>query len=179
MKKPIIHSSEIVHKNPWYQIRHDILTWPNNKPGHYFVTEFPDTVGIICIHEEKILTVNQYRHTIEKETIELPMGSLHPNEQPLEAAQRELREETGHQAAHWELLGSFFNLTGACRNLTHVFIASDLTACATAHDDSEDGMTSEWRDLADWRRLIRDGNITHGETLAAWTLWRERANSVS
>lgn len=175
MKKPTVRSSEIIHTNPWFRIRHDILTWPNGNPGQYFVSEFPGASCIICVRDEKILTVTQYRHTMNGESIELPMGALKPGQSPLEGAKRELQEETGYQAAEWNELGSFFSLNGSCRNIMHVFAASDLTEVSTQREDSEADMTVNWLALTEWQRLIRKGKIGDGESLAAWLLWKEQA----
>ena len=169
--RPTVSSSEIVHENPWYEIRHDVLTWPNGKPGNYFVAEFPGASCVICIDQNRILTVKQYRYAIDQDTIELPMGSLRKDETPLEAAQRELQEETGMTAASWKSLGHVFSLNGACKMPLHIFIAQNISKNNTKLDDSEHDLQSQWTPIPEWEEMIRQGKIVDVESLAPWLLY--------
>jgi 8-oxo-dGDP phosphatase len=172
--KPTVHSSQIVHENPWYRVRHDVLTWPNGQPGNYFVTELPDCCSIIAIHEEKVLTVTLHRHAIDQISIELPMGGLLKDETPEQGAHRELREETGYQANIIEHLGYLYQANGVLRDKLHVFLAKNLNPGQTELEDAEQGMTTNWIPIEEWRALIAAGHITDGDSLASWALYEAK-----
>ncbi|MCB0686513.1 MAG: NUDIX hydrolase [Saprospiraceae bacterium] len=91
----------------------------NGKSLKAIVLEVPDTINVICVTKEsEIILVEQYRFGIGKLLKELPAGLLEDGEMPLEAAKRELREETGYISDDWTFLGkSFINpayVTNAC-----------------------------------------------------------------
>ncbi len=169
--KPKVDSSGYVHENPWYKVRHDRLTWPNGKVGQYFVAEFPGAACIICIRDGCLLTVEQYRYPIDRMSVEIPMGGLRPDEAPLAAAQRELREETGYEAVTWESLGQHDSMNGAIQMKVHTFVAEGLSECAQDLDESEHGLRVHWILLDEWRAMIRRGDVTDGDTLAAWMVY--------
>ncbi|MSR84982.1 NUDIX hydrolase [Candidatus Uhrbacteria bacterium] len=172
--KPQVLSSEIVHENPWYKIRHDKLVWTNGKAGEYFVVECPPVVVIMCEQDKKFLTVNLYRYPIDRNSIEFPTGGTKKNETPIEGAKRELKEETGYQASEWKEIGLFTSFNGMAHTEIHVFIASGLTRGECVLDDAESDMTHIWMPVDEWRAKIRTGEIIDSESLAAWAMYQEK-----
>lgn len=172
--KPTRLSSEIVHKNPWYQVRHDRLEWANGIPGNYYIAQFNGTSGVICIQEDSILLVEQYRYTIDRLSIEFPMGGIKLGQTPLEAAEAELQEETGYRASALEQIGEVAILIGAAQNKLHIFLAKDVISGDTHREVSEEGMKTFWLPLTQWRQLIRENKIVDAETLAAWALYEAK-----
>ncbi len=175
--KPTVNASEIVHQNPWYQVRHDTLTWPNGNPGHYYVVDFPECIVAIAEDAGRLLTVNFYRHPIGQYSHELPMGRIEPGESPEQAAFRELHEEGGIKANKMTKIGEMFIASGVMNNKMHVFVASELTPVAQDLDDGEQGMKAEWTTLADWTSKIRSGHINDCDSLAAWAIYQEWKNA--
>src|SRR5688572_4529264 len=71
----------------------------------FCVLESPDWAAVLCVtRDREIVLVRQYRHGIQGESLELPAGALEPSEAPLDAARRELLEESGHVSERWEPL---------------------------------------------------------------------------
>ncbi len=173
--KPTCTSSKLVHQNPWYKVRHDELVWPNGKPGNYYVAEFNGAATAICIQDGKILTVTQYRYTVDEKSLELPMGTIEPGEDPTQVALRELAEETGVVAKTATSIGTFHGLNGSCRHIMHVFLITDIISQGQKQslDDGEFDLTTEWMDIHDWRQAIREGRVKDGESLAAWAMYQE------
>src|SRR5215831_10322097 len=84
---------------------------------------------MMAVDEKKrVLLVRQYRLPAEKNLWELPAGRLDPGEKPLQAAKRELAEETGYSAKKWKKLVSFFVSPGYVQERMTIFLATDLTA---------------------------------------------------
>ena len=169
--KPIVHSSEIIHENPWYRIRRDELTWPNGKPGQYFVCEFNPSVLVICEENGKLLLVEQYRYTIDQLSLEFPMGGCKDGEDPMDAARREVEEETGQKPERLELIGHYYQTNGALRAEQFVYVAKGLRPSIKALDDSESDMKILWLDMDNWRMRIRDGRVTDCDSIAAWAIY--------
>jgi ADP-ribose pyrophosphatase len=135
------------------------------------VAEFPGAACVICIREGCLLTVEQYRYPVDRMSIEIPMGGLRPGEAPLAAAKRELREEAGWEAAAWEPLGEYVSLNGVSQMRMYTFVAEGLVESSQELDESERGLKARGIPLDEWHAMIRRGDITDGETLAAWMLY--------
>jgi ADP-ribose pyrophosphatase len=121
--------------------------------------------------KKRILLVRQYRLPAEKYLWELPAGRLDPGEKPLQAARRELKEETGYRARKWTRLASFFVSPGYVQERMTIFLAEDLIAGeATPMDDER--IEARWftkKELAD---MIRSGKIDDAKTMIGFLTWR-------
>src|SRR3989339_877724 len=94
MKNPYkILSSKIVHKNPYWYVRDNIVIRPNKTKGHYYVIHKKDGIVIIPLTADKKYTylVRQWRFAVSENAWEFPMGGLEDDETIFAAAQRELR----------------------------------------------------------------------------------------
>ncbi|MCB0636019.1 MAG: NUDIX hydrolase [Lewinella sp.] len=97
---------QVVYNNPWIQVSHRNVINPSGGKGIYGIVHFKNlAVGVIPIDEEDhTWLVGQYRYALGRYSWEIPEGGCPLGDSPLAAAQRELREETGPQAGHWEEL---------------------------------------------------------------------------
>jgi len=99
----------------------------------YFGIVAPDSVGILPITDDgRFVFVRQYRPTLERETIELPAGMVGPDESPYEAAERELKEETGMGASRWLALGSCTLMPSRFSNRLSWYVGLDVSADAAS-----------------------------------------------
>jgi ADP-ribose pyrophosphatase YjhB (NUDIX family) len=99
--------SQTVYDNPWITVRHNEVIRPDGTPGIYGKVHFKNrAIGVLPIDEEGYTyLVGQYRYVLDEYSWEIPEGGGPIDEDPLQAAQRELKEETGLSAQHWQLLG--------------------------------------------------------------------------
>lgn len=86
----------------------------------------------------QVLLVRQPRPAVMARVLELPAGLIDPDEEPIEAARRELREETGFVAGELRPLVAFYTSPGFTDELVHIFAASRLVEDASQHDEEED-----------------------------------------
>ena len=114
--------------------------------------------------KKRILLVRQYRLPAGKYLWELPAGKLDPGEKPLEAAKRELAEETGYKAKKWKKLVSFFVSPGYVEERMTIFRATDLTAGdATPMDDER--IETRWFKRKEIAGMIHSGKIEDAKTI--------------
>ena len=100
-------SSRAIYENPWINIREDQVIRPDGNPGIYGVVHMRNkAIAVLPVDDqENIYLVGQFRYTLNEYSWEIPEGGCAEGEDTLEAAQRELREETGLEARHWQLIG--------------------------------------------------------------------------
>ena len=129
---------------------------------------------MMAVDEKKrILLVRQYRLPAEGYLWELPAGRLDPGEKPLQAAKRELVEETGYRARTWTKLASFLASPGYVQERMTIYLATDLTAGeATPMDDEQ--IESRWFTAPEVERMIAAGKIADAKTMIGFLTWRRR-----
>jgi ADP-ribose pyrophosphatase len=125
--------------------------------------------------DDRFVFVRQYRKAIERETIEVVAGTLHPGEDPVACAHRELREETGYAARQLEALGAVVPAPGYTDERLHVFYARlEAQPPATLATDADELLAVEYLTAAEIERRIARAEIEDAKTLAAWLLFRSR-----
>lgn len=161
-------TSTVVYSNPWITVREDEVVRPDGTPGIYGVVELaqPAVFVVALTDDDEVVMVDVARYTTGA-SLEVPAGGS-DGEDPLLAARRELREETGLEASSWELAGTMHALNGVCRAVEHVFVARGLRTSDEGHEQAAEGITAvrrvPWHDALG---MVADGTITDGETVAA------------
>jgi len=123
--------------------------------------------------QRRILLVRQYRLPAARYMWELPAGRLDPGEKPLEAAKRELIEETGYRARRWTKLASFFVSPGYVDERMTIYLAENLVAgVATPMDDER--IETRWFPAAEVERLIETGKLDDAKTIVGFYRWQKR-----
>src|SRR5262249_35617794 len=128
---------------------------------------------MIAVHSNKrVLMVRQYRLPAGMIRWELPAVRLDPGEKPLDAAKRELAEETGYRARKWKKLVSFFVSPGYVQERMTIFLATDLTQGEPTPMDDE-RIEVRWFKPKEIKEMIKDGAIVDAKTMLGFLLWRK------
>ncbi len=131
-------SSRQLYDNPWITVREDRVVRPDGKPGIYGVVQYKNVaVGVLAIEEDHIYLVGQYRYPLKRYSWEIPEGGCPEGEEPLRAAQRELREETGLEAARWQTLGEAHLSNSVSDEYAVWFLATGLVPGEVRPDGTE------------------------------------------
>ncbi|HEY3283662.1 MAG TPA: NUDIX hydrolase [Armatimonadota bacterium] len=177
-------SSRIAYQNPWIRVREDQVLRPDGEPGLYGVIETPGpTVFVVALTEDQqVWLVQVDRYPTRTLSWEVPAGGSDGVESLEDAARRELREETGLEARDWVEVGCFQSLNGLCSEYGHVFLARGLTDTGS-HEQEEEGITAlRSVPLPEAMEMVRRGDITDGQTIAALTqvlLWLTPPDAVA
>ncbi len=142
----------------------DEVTLPNGHAAVLEVVHHPGgAVAVAVDDQERVCLLRQYRYVADGWLWELPAGKLEPNEPPLATAQRELIEEAGVRAREWRSLGSYLSSPGVFSEVLHLFLATDLTPAATAHEQAE-VIEVHWIPFAQAYEWAVGGEIRDGKT---------------
>jgi ADP-ribose pyrophosphatase len=165
--------TETTHIGPLVRVEQLTLTDANGQRHQREIVRHPGAVLIVApapIDGDKLLFVRNYRVAVDEWMLEFPAGKLEEGEQPVNAAARELAEETGYRPGVITPIGTFYTSPGFCDEVIHIFAASDLAHVGQNLDPGEH-LTVEIVSIADARAMIADGRITDGKTIAALWLW--------
>jgi 8-oxo-dGTP pyrophosphatase MutT (NUDIX family) len=157
-----VNSSTTVIKDRWIDLRaEDCTTAAGVSISPYYVLRYPDWVHIVCVDSlDRICVIWQYRHGAARNMMELPGGVIEPDEEPLDGAKRELREETGIRGTRWRGCGTYRTNPATHTNNVHVFACRVDTVESTALDAAED-IRQEFLTLFELRAAIDSGDFGH------------------
>jgi 8-oxo-dGTP pyrophosphatase MutT (NUDIX family) len=161
-------SSRIAYSNSWLDLREDQVLRPDGKPGIYGVVVIRPSVGILAFnYQNEIALVGQWRYPNNRYGWEIVRGGSSEGETDLLAvARRELREETGYDAAQWSTLGSVDVNNGITTDVQHLFVARDLEFHGV-HQDPVEEIETRWLPFDEAVRMAIDGGITEVCSVAA------------
>ena len=160
--------SRIVYENPWMAVREDHVVNPGGGRNHYGYVHFKNrAIAILPLDDDgNTWLVGQQRYTLGAYSWELPMGGAPLDEPPLDAAKRELREETGLTATHWSEVMRLHTSNSITDEVGIVYIAEGLTQGETEFEETED-LEIRKLPLAHAVQLVNDGEITDAISVAA------------
>ncbi|MDE5686179.1 MAG: NUDIX hydrolase [Paramuribaculum sp.] len=172
IQRPSVIDSEYLIRRPWLTARRDRLQMPDGTINpEFYVLEYPSWVNIIAITEDdRFVMVRQYRHGLGLISTELCAGVVEEGEEPIDAARRELLEETGYTGGDWELQCVISGNPSTTNNLTYCFLARGVIPTGRRNlDPTEDiaVLTMTRTELLD---LLKSDEMKQSLMLAP--LWR-------
>lgn len=156
----VLAEQELINCPPWVRVVKETLRLED---GQTVITDFyrvdlPDFVVVFALTtDRRVALVRQYRRALGRPVLELPAGAVADGEDPLLAAQRELREETGLRAAQWQPLGALTVDPNRGCGLAHAYLALDAELTAQRVDVDLDPQTVHFYTLDELREFWLSG----------------------
>ena len=160
--------SEDIFKGRILHLQLDMVELPNGHVAHREVIRHIGAVCVIPVTEDgKVVVERQYRYPMDEVITEIPAGKLdREDEDPLEAAKRELREETGYTADEWRELGAFYPAAAYCDERIRMYLARGLHK-GEQELDSDEFLNVELVPLKTLVGEVMDGKIPDAKTQVA------------
>jgi 8-oxo-dGTP pyrophosphatase MutT (NUDIX family) len=165
-------SSREVYRNPWIRVREDTVVLADGSTGLYGVVEKADFALVMPQQDGGFWLVEQYRYPLGRRSWEFPQGTWGAGKGGSieDLARAELAEETGLRADRLAHLGLLDLASGLMTQRFDVWLATDLTPGPTDREVTESDMQMAFVPEPDLRQMIRDGRITDGPSVAAFSL---------
>lgn len=172
MMKWEILSSDYLLKSKWLTVRKDYVRMPSGiEMDDYYVLEYPDWINVIAITEDgKFVIERQYRHGTQSVDYELCAGTIENGETPIDAAKRELFEETGYKGGEWTLYCESCPNPAAMTNRNYTFLAKGVRYSGERHLEKTEDIEIHLMTYAEVKELVMNGEIKQGQMLAP--LWK-------
>lgn len=176
MKKWTLIESSYLFRHNYLTIRKvKIITQRGVTIPDYFVIEYPNWINVIAITEDGLFVMEeQYRHGLGIIEYELCAGMIDEDETPLEAAQRELREETGYSGGEWRLFMSSSPNPSSMNNINYTFLATGVKKLYEQELDERECINVTLMTKDEVKSLLCDNKIMEGIMQAP--LWKYFAN---
>ena len=169
----IATSSEHLYEGRILKLRLDTVRLPNGKTSQREIVEHRGAVAMVpMLDRDTVILVRQYRRAAERSLLEIPAGTLDPNEDVEACARRELAEEINYAAGRMTKLFQSFMAPGYSTEVIHTFLALDLTK-TEGHTDEDEFLEILPTPLADALHMIQTSEIQDAKSISG-LLYAER-----
>lgn len=171
-KWKVLKSEHILRLGQWLSVRQEEVQLPSGTViPTWFVLEFPNWINVIAITKDgEMVMEDQYRHALGETHYELVAGVIDPGETPLEAAKRELSEETGYEGGEWVLYMTLSPNPTNHNNLSYTFLARGVEKTREQHQERTEDIRVHVMKQEEVRELLERGEIV--QALHAAPLWK-------
>ncbi|WP_240413957.1 NUDIX domain-containing protein [Paenibacillus periandrae] len=164
-------STQQIFEGKIISLQVDTVRLPNGKTATREIVKHPGAVAVLALVDDKMLVVEQFRKPLERNQIEIPAGKLDAGEDPMEAAKRELKEETGYSCDTMKLVSSFYTSPGFADEIIHLYVAEQLTN-GDAQLDEDEFLDVESITLEQAQQYMREQRISDAKTITAVYAWQ-------
>ncbi|MCU7935261.1 MAG: ADP compounds hydrolase NudE [Candidatus Thiodiazotropha sp. (ex Dulcina madagascariensis)] len=174
-KKPNILSQQLIAETRLFRVEQIGLEFSNGQQRLYERLLGGETGSVLVVpmlDDDTVLLIREYSAGSQDYQLGLPKGRMEAGEGPLQAANREMREEVGYGARELTLLKTFTIAPAYIRHQTHVILARNLFPDKQPGDEPEPIEVVPWQ-LSDWENLIDQPDLTEARSIAALYLTRD------
>lgn len=133
----VLSSQRLLDATPWLEVWRETVEVPDGRiVDDYHLIRMPDfAIAVAFTRDGEVIAERQYRHGVGRVVLDLPAGKIEPDEDPMEAAKRELLEETGYGGGSWCSLGAFALSDSRIPVSAHLFLAEGVEPLASPTSD--------------------------------------------
>jgi ADP-ribose pyrophosphatase len=165
-KKPHVLSSQVIYTGKVFGIRRDEVVEPSGvRTTREMITHPGSVVVLPVLPDGRILLIQQYRYAARQFLWELVAGRMDDGETPLQAAERELREETGYRAKSFKIFLEFFPTPGFLEEKMYLLLAEGLTP-GVAEPEEDEKIIARAYTNKQVDQMIRKGKVRDAKTIA-------------
>lgn len=158
--------SRLIYQGRIIRLALETVRLPNGAWAELEIVHHPGGAAVVALDaQQRVCLLRQYRHAAGGWLWELPAGKLDAGEAPLVTAQRELEEEAGMRAQHWQPLGRVVSSPGVFTEVVHLYLAQALAATA-ARTEEHEVIEIHWFPWDQALQMAQRGDIEDGKTLA-------------
>jgi ADP-ribose pyrophosphatase len=170
--------THVVFQGQYLRTEVQTVLLPDGKQATREIVSPPDAVGILAIDQSsKVYLVRQYRPAIKKATIEIPAGIIDGDEDPLQTADRECREEIGMKPGHLKPLCSFYHSVGFSTGKILIVLADKLTPVAHSHHEPGEFLEVVTMAFEEFYQMVLSGQVVDSKSIIA-ALWYRQISQM-
>ena len=168
----VLKSTPLLNLGPWLNVRQEVVELPNGTQiPAWFVMDFPNWVNVIAITKDgDFVMIDQYRHALGETHYELVAGVVDEGETPLQAAMRELSEETGYEGGEWQAFMQLSPNPTNHTNMSFTFLATGVEKVREPHQEPSEDIHVHILTRDEVQHLLTSGEII--QALHAAPLWQ-------
>lgn len=152
----------------------DTVQLPDGKTAVWdFVGHNGAAAAVGVLEDGRLVMVRQYRNALDRYTLEIPAGGLNPNEPTIDAAARELEEETGYKCGSIEKLITIRTTVAFCNEKIDIYLATNLKRTCQ-HLDEDEYVNVELYTVEELEQMIYEGVIEDSKTIAAILAYKNK-----
>ena len=160
-------ASKEIYKGKIIDVYVDKVLLPNGNETYREVVRHCKASAILAFTDENtIILENQFRYPYDEMVLEIPAGKCDKDEDPKDAAVRELEEETGYRANNITFLGEFYPTVAYTDEIIYLYLATDLVK-TKQHLDADENLDYFKISFDELLKMVKEGKIKDGKTLAA------------
>jgi ADP-ribose pyrophosphatase len=161
-----VQSAVTRHKNPYFSVLQSDVLVPDGTRRDYYTISFPrPAVGVVARRGTDILLIRQYRFIVNEFVWAIPSGGVSANEPLVQAAERELLEETGYQAKSMQPLMHCYASYGCSNQRFQIFLAAEVVPFHNNFDRTE-VIDVRWFTRAEILKLIEENGVVDNLSLS-------------
>ncbi|MFO7889655.1 MAG: NUDIX hydrolase [bacterium] len=168
-----IRSTVSVFKGDYLAVEKMTINLPDGSTGKREIVQVRDAAAVLAVDKnEKLYLIRQYRHAVQKYTLEVPAGLIDENETPEQTAIRECEEETGYRPHNLKKLLYYAHSEGYSTGYTTLFLGTELEHTGKTNPDSTEFLERVSMPFEDFFHLIETQKILDSKSILSGLLYK-------
>jgi 8-oxo-dGTP pyrophosphatase MutT (NUDIX family) len=176
LKKWELLQEEEISPSEWFPLFRHTVKLPNGQiVDDYYVSDLGDVAMILPITTDgQIIVIKEYKHGADDFIWLFPAGRVGPQQEPLIAAKKELKEETGYEAAGWQLLGQVYPAPSKNKTQVNCFLATDCELTSNQDLEKTEAIQVHKISWTQWEQMVEQNKANDSNALATMVFFKKK-----